>query len=216
MTIILDIYKTYSCVNTSGDTITFDNGIDFAKYKRRVQHCKDPILFRSTHALSHFIDKPSNSILGAIGHDFIDITYTDEQLNAIKDRIKPLNDIQLQDIIINFCQLRSTIRDSFHIFKGKLRKIMGKDIPDAKKNSLLLNELSKYRNELIKEVGEYPTLVAEFDRIISLYDPTNLSSIEIIQATQEENLVCFLPNDNDEEESKRPPKVQKKFQLLTS
>jgi hypothetical protein len=202
MTIILDIYKEHSCVNTSGETLTFENGIDFAKYKRRSQHCKDPILFRSALPLSHFIDKPGNSILGAIGHGFIQIPYSDAQLKAIIDSINPLNDIQLQDIIINFCQLRSAIRDSFHIFKGKLRKIIGQEISNYEKNSLLHHEFSKYRTELLKEAGEYPELLTEFDRIISLYDPQNISSVEKIQATQEENLVCYLPDDKDEQKSK--------------
>lgn len=199
---ILDINKKYIVEKASDDIITFENGIDFAKYKRRSQHCKDPILFRSALPLSHFMDKPGNSILGAIGHGFIQIPYSDAQLKAIIDSINQLNDIQLQDIIINFCQLRSAIRDSFHIFKGKLRKIIGQEISNYEKNSLLHHEFSKYRKELLKEAGEYPKLLAEFDRIISLYDPDNISSVENIQATQEENLVCFLPDDKNEQELK--------------
>jgi len=199
---ILDINKKYIVKKASDDIITFENGIDFAKYKRRSQHCQDPILFRSALPLSHFMDKPGNSILGAIGHGFIQIPYSDAQLKAIIDSINPLNDIQLQDIIINFCQLRSAIRDSFHIFKGKLRKIIGQEISNYEKNSLLHHEFSKYRTELLKEAGEYPELLTEFDRIISLYDPDEISSVEKIQATQEENLVCFLPDDKEEHESK--------------
>lgn len=197
---ILDINKKYIVKKASDDIITFENGIDFAKYKRRSQHCKDPILFRSALPLSHFMDKPGNSILGAIGHGFIQIPYSDAQLKAIIDSINPLNDIQLQDIIINFCHLRSAIRDSFHNFKGKLRAIMGKVITDIEKNTLLKAEFAKYRNTLVKEVGEHPDLISEFDRIISFYDDANISSIELIQATQEESLVRFLPNDNDDPE----------------
>ena len=202
MTTILDINKTYSSVNTTGDTITFDNAIDFAKYKRRVERYKEPIIFRSALPLSHFSSNAGYNILGAIGHGFIQIPYTDQELTTVSNGVFPLNDIQLQDIIINFCQLRSAIRDSFHIFKGKLRAIMGKRIIDTEKNTLLKAEFSKYRNTLVKEAGEYPDLLSEYDRIISLYNDANIASIEMIQVTQEESLVCYLPDDNDESVAK--------------
>lgn len=211
---ILPINQEYRITTDTGNMIKFDNAIEFIKYKRRVERYKEPVIFTSNHKLDDFLSKPNNKILRAIGHDFLRLPYTDEDIENIESHISPLNDIQLQDIIINFCQLKSAVRDGFHVFKGNLREIMGKPFPDNEKHDLLISEFEKYRKELLREVCDYKALIDEFNRIISFYEPSDISSIEKILSIQEESLACFLPDDDDEIEQARNKSIHWKILFL--
>ena len=199
---ILHINQEYSIENATGDTIKFSDAIEYVKYRRRVEHYTEPVIFASAYPIDFYLERPNFKILRAIAHDFIRLPYSETDIQSITNHLNPLNEIQLQDIIINYCQLRSAVREGFHSFKGKLREIMGKSIPDAQKSNLFIAEFTKYRQELLKEVGEYPDIITEFNRIISRYNPENISSIDTIQSIQEESFVCFLPDDENGPDTK--------------
>lgn len=211
---IFPIYQKYSITTDTGNIIEFDNAIDYIKYKRRVERYKEPVIFTSNEKLDNLLSKPNNKILRAIGHDFLRVPYRDEDIEKIERHISPLNDIQLQDIIINFCHLKSAVRNGFHDFKGTLRAIMGKTIPDDEKVNLLLSEFDEYRKELKRDAGDYKDVLFEFDRIVSLFKPSDISTIEKVQSIQEESLACFLPDDDDEFEQSRKVLVDWKILFL--
>lgn len=191
------IDQEYVIENKQNQKLTFDNGIDYVKYLRRVENFAEPVLFTSFFSLEEILQKPNTQILTAIGHHFLQLPYSKEDFEKITAQLKPLNEIQLSDIKINFCQLRSSVREGFHIFKGRLREIKGYNLPSEEKVSLFREAFSKYEADLKRDVGQYPEILTEYKRVISLFNPQDILTIERIEAVQEENFVCFLPADSD-------------------
>lgn len=193
--------QEYRINNGQGIEIAFKNAIEYVQYLRRVQNYADPVIFTSFCSRSYLLQQSNTKILSAIGHEFLRIPFSVKDLEDMSKDMLPLNDIQLSDITINFCQLRSAIREGFHRFKGRLREIKGRKISDNEKINLFINEFEQYESELILEVGVYPNILIEFKRIVSLFEPHDISSIEKIETIQEESFSCYLPADNDYIES---------------
>lgn len=197
----------------NGEMITRSalQGIEYAKYLRRVEKQTYPIIFTSFLSPNDILAKPNTAILTAIGHSYLQLPYTQNELDEILRHVSPLNDIQLKDIILNFCQLRSSVRESFHAFKGRIREIKNQEMGPSVKAEEFKKEFDNYESELKKDVGNYPEVIKEYKRIVALYEPTNEKSIELIEAVQEESFVSFLPIDEDAEKetsyAKKPWKV---------
>ena len=104
-----------------------------------------------------------------------------------------MNEIQLQDIIINFCRIRSSISEGFHIFKGRLREIKGTDTSLDEKVKLLTNEFIKFEKDLTRDVGKYPEIITEYSRVISQFNANDIDSIDLILSENEETFSKFLP-----------------------
>ena len=187
-------FNTHETVNRSAL-----NGIEYAKYLRRVKKETQPIVFTSFLSPNDILDQPHTAILTAIGHEYLQLPYSDEEYAEILRGVKPLNDIQLKDIILNFCQLRSAVRESCHAFKGRIRAIKSDKMPPAVKSAIYQKEFENYEAELLKDVGSYPEIIKEYKRIIALYDPNDEQSIELIETVlQEENFTSYLPADEDD------------------
>ncbi len=193
--------QEYQITNGQGVEIVFKNAIEYVQYLRRVQNYADPVIFTSFCSRSYLLQQSNTKILSAIGHDFLRIPFSVKDFEDMSKEMLPLNDIQLSDISINFCQLRSAIREGFHRFKGRIREIKGRKISDNEKINLFIYEFEQYESELIREVGVYPNILIEFKRIVSLFEPHYISSIEKIETIQEESFSCYLPADNDYIES---------------
>ena len=104
-----------------------------------------------------------------------------------------MNEIQLQDVTINFCRIRSSIREGFHIFKGRLRDIKGMDISLDEKIKQLNNEFVKFEKELARDAGKYPEIITEYRRVISQFNANDIDSIDLILSENEETFSKFLP-----------------------
>jgi hypothetical protein len=193
---ILYIDEVYNIDENEMSQRQFSDAIDYAKYLRRVQKNSEPILFTSFNSVNQILEKPNTQIITTIGHGFLQLPYSMEKYEEAINEIAPLNEIQLQDIIINFCQLRSSVREGFHTFKGRLREIKGMDISKEEKNELFFIEFDKYEKELVRDVGNYPEILAEYRNIISKYDKNDENTIEFIESVQEEQFVCYLPADD--------------------
>jgi len=194
---LIYIDEEYNPINAEASKSKFNSGIEYVRYLRRVEKNIEPIIFTSFHSANEVLEKPNTQIITAIGHGFLQLPYNKDEYEIVVNDIGPLNEIQLQDIIINFCQLRSSVREGFHIFKGRLREIKGMDIGKEDKNKLFLTEFEHYEKELIKDVGNYPEILSEYKNIIAKYNPLDEKTIEIIEAVQEEQFVCYLPADED-------------------
>jgi CheY-like chemotaxis protein len=175
----------------------FNNGIEYVRYLRRIEKNITPIVFTSFHSANEVLEKPNTQIITAIGHGFIQLPYTQKEYEDVVNDIEALNEIQLQDVIINFCQLRSSVREGFHVFKGRLREIKGMDISKNDRNKFFFAEFENYEKELIKDVGNYPEILSEYKNIIAKYNADDEKTIEIIEAVQEEQFVCYLPADDN-------------------
>jgi hypothetical protein len=194
---IIEIEPNKNLIDNSDCLRSSLSGFAYAKYLRRVQKCKDPIVFTSFLPVNDLLNQSQTGILTAIGHAYLQMPYSDQELDDILRGVNPLNDIQLNDIIINFCQQRSAVRESFHAFKGRIREIKNREINPIEKADAFIAEFADYEKELIKDVGNYPEIIKEYNRIIKLYNSTDDKSIELIEAVQEESFVSFLPVDED-------------------
>lgn len=195
---ILYVDKIYN--STTNPTKEYPNAIEYAKYLRRIEKIKEPIIFTSFFSENEILLKSNTQIITAIGHGFIQIPYTKEKYDKVANNVEPLKEIQLQDIIINFCRVRSSISEGFHIFKGRLREIKGINISLFEKVNLLKEELVKFESELLRDVGNYPEIIVEYKRVISQFNPDDLDSIDLIDLENEETFSKFLPADEIDNE----------------
>ena len=207
---LLYIDETYKTRESGLPMKEFGNAIEYVKYLRRVEKNYEPIIFTSFLSANEILEKANTQIITAIGHGFLQMPYSKEQYEEVLNEIEPLNEIQLQDIIINFCRIRSSISEGFHIFKGKLREIKGMDISLAEKVRMLNEEFVKFEKELTRDVGKYPEIIAEYKRVISLFKADDIDSIDLIDLENEETFSKYLPADEvDKEELIRQKKVWK-------
>lgn len=206
--ILIEIEQDINLINNNSCLRSSLSGLDYAKYLRREQKRTAPIIFTSFLPINYLLAQPRTKILTTIGHDYLQMPYSDQALKAMQSTLKPLNDIQLQDIIINFCGLRSAVRESFHAFKGEIRVIKA-DVLDKKER--YQNLFDAYRTELMKDVGDYPEIIHAYDEMIAKYNPEKEDSIDFILMEQEERFVRFLPpeenNSNETHSEKKPWKV---------
>ena len=192
---LLHIDETYKTTQSGLPMKEFGNAIEYVKYLRRIEKNNEPIIFTSFHSANEILLKSNTQIITAIGHGFIQLPYSKEKYEEVVNDLEPLNEIQLQDIIINFCRVRSSISEGFHIFKGRLREIKGMDISLTEKVTLLNEEFVKFEIELIRDVGQYPEIIVEYKRVISLFNADNIDTIDLIDLENEETFSKYLPAD---------------------
>ena len=197
---LLYIDEPYNSTETVTLKKQFANAIEYVKYLRRIEKNNEPIVFTSFLSANDILLKSNTQIITAIGHGFIQLPYTKKQYEEVVNDLEPLNEIQLQDIIINFCRIRSSISEGFHIFKGRLREIKGMDISLTEKVTLLSEEFVKFEKELTRDVGKYPEIITEYKRVISQFNPDDIDSIDLIDLENEETFSKFLPADEIDNE----------------
>jgi hypothetical protein len=187
-------------------------GIIYAKYLRRVEKRRNPIIFTSFLAANSILKKNGTAIITALGHSYLQIPYTDEELEEKLKTAKPLSDIQLIDIIINFCQLKSAVRESFHAFKGRIRSIKGEKVSTIDVKMRYEAELLKYEKELLIDAGEYPQVIHEYRRIIDKFRTSPDIGIDELLDIPEETFVRFIPSEEDSNEE--PESTPKPWKIL--
>lgn len=198
---LLYIDEPYKIQQNGSAERHFVNAIEYAQYLRRIEKNTEPIVFTSFLSANEILQQRKNTqIITAIGHGFIQLPYTKEKYEKAVNDLEPLNEIQLKDIIHNFCQHRSSVRDGFHAFKGRINAIRGRNIPSEEKDLLFKKEFALYEIELKKEAGEHPAILKEYKRIISHYNSTEPNSIEYISSVQDDSFVYFIPTDEESNE----------------
>lgn len=180
--------------NAKGD----ENGIAYAMYLRRVQKIKNPILFKSTNDIETVLEGyPNSNIINAIGHSFLQLPQSVESYNeAIKD-LNAVNDIQLSDIIINYCGIRSALINIFHEFKNDIKAANNKDVSDIEKASEIKIIIQDYRVKLLKEYPENANLIKEYDRITGLFNENEVGSIDKLLVDDKSLATTIATEDED-------------------
>ena len=109
-------------------------------------YCKlrQPVLFISNLSKVAITYNSQNMIVDAVGHDFMkidDFINSDESNILEVTKLKSLSDIQMDDILINFCDLKGQIGEIIHRAKNNINKI---------DQSLELNLIIKYISNIIR------------------------------------------------------------------
>ena len=172
------------------------DGIAYAMYLRRVEKIKSPILFRSTNELATVLKYPNSNIINAIGHSFYQITKPDLYDNSIKE-LHPLNDIQLSDIIINYCGVRSALSNTFHEFKNDIKAIKNKELIVKEKVTEINKVVEKYKDILIREYPDNSRLLSEYNRITGLFSNQDLTTIDYL-LIDDKSLAITIPTEEED------------------
>lgn len=192
------IDQKYNNESLNGKLIEFENGIEYIKYKRRVESYIEPVIFTSFYPKDEIlISIPRSTIIDAIGHNFLQRPYSPKQFEKVKSETRKLNEIQLRDIVINFCEERSALRQGFHDLKGKLRSIKELNENLVEKTQKITNELNNFKKELSKDYSDYPRVIDEFARVANLFEPSNIESVDYILNENEESFSKFIPVEDD-------------------
>lgn len=192
-------------------------GIEYAKVLRRNNETR-PIVFTSFDTKDNILKRPHTNIITAIGHTFLQSPFTTSEwqeailyfIDDDTEELEGLSDIQLKDIVLNFCGLRSSLSNTFHDFKGNLRNIKGSITSETEKTIAFENEINEFGNRVNTDYIEYPNLLNEINRILNLYEKGDITSIEKILAYTEDSLISYLPADEStKNESISTPKPWK-------
>lgn len=191
--ICIDELYNNSGLDTKGDK----NGLEYAMYLRRVEKKKDPILFVSTNDLSTVLSYANSNIINAIGHSFMQLPRTDDAYQeAIKD-LKPLEDIQLSDIIINYCGVRSALISSFHDFKNEISACIKSSNTDEAKAKEIKSIIDNYKSSLLINYPDNTGLITEFDRITNQFNEDDISSTSKL-LVDDKSLAATIATEHEE------------------
>jgi hypothetical protein len=127
-------------------------GIELAKkYLRSKLRVKNPILFIS--AVPHYVlENPKYNIIRCVGHDFLSFEdYGTEKWERTIENLKPLTDLQLLDIINNYCDIKNIIGDIFHKYRGSIATSLRES--EDKRWESLKRILTECLNEVIRLLG---------------------------------------------------------------
>lgn len=225
------IHQPYEIELENGQKKHFSDGLSYVKFLRKTYRNSEPILFTSFLSPSQLLQHiPNSKIVFAIGHLFLQLPFDEASYQEVVAKTQPLHDIQLNDIIMNFCEVRSSVRESFHIFKGKLSQIQhNNELSDTEKIAQIQAYFIQYEKELQKDTSDYPLLIQAYKEIVSKFDPSDWSTLDTIRNHQEESLTQYMPGDNENDSDftvapknweilfldDRPDELQPIFKLLT-
>ena len=173
------------------------DGIAYAMYLRRVEKKQNPILFKSVNDLETILQYPNSNIINAIGHSFLQIPKTNETYNKAIQDLFPLNEIQLSDIIINYCGVHSALINSFHEFKNEIKASKNREISDKDKAFEIKSIIQNYKLKLLKEYPENENLIREYNRISNLFNEKDLNSIDYL-LVDDKSLAITIPTEDED------------------
>lgn len=106
--------------NEKGETVKRQElyGIELAKKLRRNGKTA-PIIFTSFLSRKQvYSNKLERAIINTIGHSFIQLPCTLQQLQEEASRVQPLNELEMYDIVHNYCSLGGIIKMLLHSLNG--------------------------------------------------------------------------------------------------
>jgi len=107
-------------------------GIELAK-KLRKEGIKIPIVFTSLLTRKQvYADKLERGIVNAIGHTFIRLPCKPEDWLQAADGLEPLNELEMYDVVHNYCSSAGPIRMVLHSLRG----YPGDDLKDRIKEAI--------------------------------------------------------------------------------
>jgi hypothetical protein len=170
-------------------------GIVLAKHLRRVKKVTNPIIFTSFLSSSYLAKDQNAQIIATVGHQFLRLPYQHADLSIALGRSQPLNDMQLKDIVANFCSIASAFSETMHAFKNKLRALLNQ----SEKEDELTTEISTFRKLLSEQYCDYPGIIETFEA--ANRDKVGSTAIAKELLNQTDNLYLrFLPSETADSE----------------
>lgn len=157
---------------TQSEKLQEMQGIDLAKKFRR-NGINVPIIFTSFLSRNQvYANKLERGIINTIGHSFIQLPCTLQQLQEESSKIQSLNELEMYDIVHNYCSLGGIIKMLLHSLNG-LQSALNNDSNNAESIK------EKIRNAIVQAYQVFnksanPVLV-EFDSRFKDLTSTNLN-----------------------------------------
>ncbi|MGF7078861.1 hypothetical protein [Mucilaginibacter sp. UYCu711] len=134
-------------------------GIELAKKLRRAD-INLPIIFASVFSRKQaYANKLDRGIINSIGHGFIQLPFSKEQLLEVFSMVKPLNDLELYDVVHNYCSLPGMVKMLLHSLNGLqssgLESGEEKDIIKGKINNAIIQIYSLFSQKSGQVLHEF-------------------------------------------------------------
>ncbi len=194
----------------SGEMATLQSfqGIELVKRFRR-EGVTLPIIFTSFLSRKQvYANKLERGIINAVGHDFIQLPYALQQLKKEEPKVQRLNELEMYDIVHNYCSLGGVIKMLLHSLSGLQGALNN---PAAKPESVR----SKIRDAIIQAHQVFgkdsSSTLAEFDSKFTSITINNLNkAIRFAEETGNELVELYAA----EEESNSKLKAKGNWKLL--
>ena len=132
--------------NSSAATLQSLQGIELVKDLRR-RRVKLPVIFTSFLSRKQvYANKLDKAIVNAVGHKFVQLPNKPKQFNGKLSEILPLNELELYDIIHNYCSIGGIVKMLLHSLNG-LQNVLNSslDTSDAVREKLRNTILQVYQ-----------------------------------------------------------------------
>lgn len=146
----------------------------------------------------------NRQIVGAMGHDYLDLPSTPRQWVKKLSEIQPLTNLQFADVFNNFCDVRGLISESVHKLKNQCRTAFIQPEPEVGRR--LRGQVVKVFDEIVELLGGTQGASLTRDQLLSEVD---------FEVADERAIQTFLTHSEgkfglliaDEDGAARPPAV---------
>lgn len=174
------------------------NGLTIIRYFRLILKLKIPVLIISKYPDSELLRDPKNMIINAVGHrykKFNPFKSFDIEKELLSSYFPPLNDMQLIDLIYNYCNAKGQVGEIIHKLKGEIAEILNGNGLKEKKNRQSISVLQKGLNDVSKIIPNSDSSRSLMQNIVNEFKTTienNYSLAEIFLQKHEENLFSLV------------------------
>lgn len=169
-------------------------GIDLAKELRR-DGIKTPIIFTSFLSKKQvYNNKLDRSIINTIGHGFVRLPFMQERFDTVMANLNELNELELYDIVHNYCNLAGIVKMLLHSLNGlqSVTLITDNEKKDIRKKiSAAITQV----HELFRQ--DSSLVISEFDTLFKDLTAENLNeAIRFVENIGIELVESFAPTKN--------------------
>ena len=180
-------------VNSSAASLQSLQGIELVKDLRR-RRVKLPVIFTSFLSRKQvYANKLDKAIVNAVGHRFVQLPNKPEQFKEKLSEVHPLNELELYDIIHNYCSIGGIVKMLLHSLNGLQNVLNGSlDTSDVVREKLR-NAILQVYQVFNKEASE---ALAAFDNEFVVLTVNNLNrAIRFVESRGTELIDIYSPDE---------------------
>ena len=185
-------------INSNELSPSHHNGLSIIRYFRLILKLKVPTFIISKYPESELLRDPKNMIINAVGHRYMKINpfkTFDIEKELLSSYFPPLNDMQLTDLIYNYCNSKGQVGEIIHKLKGEIAEIINSN---ALKDYKIRQSISVFQkglddvSKIIPDSDVYHGLIQNIVNEFRITLENNYSLAEIFLQKHEENLFSLV------------------------
>lgn len=177
-------------------------GVDLVmNYLRTRYSLRHPILFLSYQSLwklrhdENGKEIVKHQIMGAVGHDYLQLPAAPKQWLAELKKISPLTSLQFKDVFHNLCRVKGLIGEKIHKLQGRFSAMQS-----SADKSEIRKEFEKGLNELINLFDDSLQIRKQRNETLQEFKEIDISSVQLLQnflSELGEKLKSFVKEDEE-------------------